>query len=46
MCPACADSPHEFVQGDDPRWPDFCACGRIRSIGGYSPVHTDNGGAA
>ena len=48
MCDACGDSPHEFQHDGDPRFPDFCVCGRIRSIGGYSPVHTDDelGGAA
>jgi hypothetical protein len=46
MCDPCGDSPHEFLQGDDPRFPDHCACGRIRSIGGYSPVHSGDGGAA
>ena len=43
-CEPCADAPHEF-RHDGSRF-DFCVCGRIRAIAGYSPVHVDEAGAA
>ena len=45
LCDDCGDLPHQFRQGNDR--PNWCACGRIDAIAGYSPVHTDQlGGAA
>ncbi len=41
MCMPCGDAPHPFKPAGRPGW---CACGRIHSIGGYSPVHDDEGG--
>ena len=43
-CDPCGDNPHDF-QHDGSRH-DFCVCGRIRSIGGYSPVHGEDWGGA
>ncbi len=44
MCDQCGDNPHQFVH--DGSRHDFCACGRIRAIAGYSPFHIDERGAA
>ena len=45
MCEPCADAPHPFVRSSTTSI-GWCACGRIRSIGGYSPVHGEDWGGA
>lgn len=42
-CEPCANQPHQYIPSRVPGW---CACGRIQSVGGYSPVHGDESDGA
>lgn len=42
LCEECADRPHQFIHDGGYR-DNFCVCGRIDGIAGYSPVHDLDG---